>query len=456
MTNPVETVTVGGEDGPVRIDRWFKRHYPALAHGRLEKLLRTGQIRVDGKRAKSGDRLMPGQAIRVPLDAEPSPAAPTAPRQLLPADEAMLRNAILHQDEAVIVLNKPPGLAVQGGTRSERHLDGLLDALRFGHAERPKLVHRLDKDTSGVLVIARSVVAAAFLTRAFRERTTRKDLLGAGGRCPETAARADRSGARQALRPGWRTRPCQPRRGQARGHLLPRRRQRGRTGELACPAAGHRAHAPAARPLRRDRRPAPRRRQIRRRCHAYRRTAGRAAASSACALSLDPASAWRNSEDSRTAAVAHAAELGVLWLFRRCRGSIFRTGSAGMKRFYQQTGIVSAAGGYGVALDGKPIKTPAKQPLIVPSAALADAIAAEWEAQQGEIRPAQMPLTRLASTAIDRVEPAARSNRRADRRLRRDRSGLLPGGTSAGAGNTPACGVAAAGRLGGAALRRSA
>ena len=174
MINPVETVTVEGEDGPVRIDRWFKRHYPALAHGRLEKLLRTGQIRVDGKRAKSSDRLMPGQAIRIPpLDAAPSLAS-TAPRQLLPADEAMLRNAILHQDELVIVINKPPGLAVQGGTRSERHLDGLLDALRFGHAERPKLVHRLDKDTSGVLVIARSAVAAAFLTRAFRDRTTRK------------------------------------------------------------------------------------------------------------------------------------------------------------------------------------------------------------------------------------------------------------------------------------------
>jgi len=173
MTGAVEIVTVGGDDGAVRLDRWFKRHYPALAHGQLEKLLRTGQIRVDGKRVKSGDRLMPGQAIRIPpLDA--APTAPAAPRRLLPADEAMLQDAILHQDEAVIVLNKPPGLPVQGGTRSERHLDGLLDGLRFDHTERPKLVHRLDKDTSGVLVIARSTAAAAFLTRAFREKTTRK------------------------------------------------------------------------------------------------------------------------------------------------------------------------------------------------------------------------------------------------------------------------------------------
>jgi 23S rRNA pseudouridine955/2504/2580 synthase len=170
----VETVTVDGGDELVRLDRWFKRHYPALAHGQLEKLLRTGQIRVDGKRAKSGARLMPGQAIRIPpLDAAPA-SAPAAPRRLLPADEAMLQSAVLHRDEAVIVLNKPPDLAVQGGTRSERHLDGLLDALRFGHAERPRLVHRLDKDTSGVLVIARNAAAAAFLTRAFREKTTRK------------------------------------------------------------------------------------------------------------------------------------------------------------------------------------------------------------------------------------------------------------------------------------------
>jgi 23S rRNA pseudouridine955/2504/2580 synthase len=174
MTSAVETVTVDGDDGPVRLDRWFKRHYPALAHGRLERLLRTGQIRVDGKRAKSGDRVAPGQAIRVPpLDAA-APPAPAVPRRLLPADEAMLQAAILHRDEAVIVLNKPPGLAVQGGTRTGHHIDGLLDGLRFGHDERPRLVHRLDKDTSGVLVIARSLAAAAFLTRAFREKTTRK------------------------------------------------------------------------------------------------------------------------------------------------------------------------------------------------------------------------------------------------------------------------------------------
>lgn len=168
-----QTVTVSAEDGALRLDRWFRRHYPALAHGRLEKLLRTGQVRVDGRRAKAGDRVAPGQAVRVPpLAAEP--AEPRATRLVSRADAALLRDAVLHRDEQVMVLNKPPGLAVQGGTKSERHLDGMLDALRFEAAERPRLVHRLDKDTSGVLVLARSAAAAAFLTRAFRDRATRK------------------------------------------------------------------------------------------------------------------------------------------------------------------------------------------------------------------------------------------------------------------------------------------
>jgi len=170
-----DTVTVSGEDTSVRLDRWFKRHYPALGHGHLEKLLRTGRIRVDGRRARSSDRVAPGQTIRLPpLDQMAAPAAQAASQQVLPGDEAMLRDAVLHRDDALILLNKPPGLAVQGGSGTERHLDGLLDALRFGSDERPRLVHRLDKETSGVLVLARTAAAAAFLARAFREKTTRK------------------------------------------------------------------------------------------------------------------------------------------------------------------------------------------------------------------------------------------------------------------------------------------
>jgi 23S rRNA pseudouridine955/2504/2580 synthase len=171
----VETVVVDGGEGSVRLDRWFKRHYPALVHARLEKLLRTGLIRVDGRRARAGDRITPGQVIRIPPlgEAPPMPHPPAA-RPPAPEDETMLQRAILHRDEALIALDKPPGLAVQGGSETERHVDALLDALRFGYAERPRLVHRLDKDTSGILVIARTAAAAAFLARAFRDKRTRK------------------------------------------------------------------------------------------------------------------------------------------------------------------------------------------------------------------------------------------------------------------------------------------
>jgi 23S rRNA pseudouridine955/2504/2580 synthase len=170
----METIQVLDSDDSVRLDRWFRRHYPALTHGRLEKLLRTGQIRVDGKRAKAADRIAAGQEIRVPPLPAAQPMGPPMPHDISRTDRTMLEGAILHRDGEVIVLNKPPGLAVQGGTGAEQHLDRLLDALRFGHEERPRLVHRLDKDTSGVLVIARSAAAAADLARAFRDKTTRK------------------------------------------------------------------------------------------------------------------------------------------------------------------------------------------------------------------------------------------------------------------------------------------
>jgi 23S rRNA pseudouridine955/2504/2580 synthase len=207
MSEAGETVTIAGEDGTLRLDRWFKRHYPTLGHARLEKLLRTGRIRVDGKRARSGDRVTPGQAIRLPaLDAEPAPLS--SPRAVTAEDEAMLRAAVLHRDEAVIVLNKPPGLAVQGGSGTERHLDGLLDALRVGGDERPRLVHRLDRDTSGVLVLARTAAAAAALSRAFRDKTTRKIYWAVVVGAPKPAqGRVSLALAKTPGRGGERVRP---------------------------------------------------------------------------------------------------------------------------------------------------------------------------------------------------------------------------------------------------------
>jgi 23S rRNA pseudouridine955/2504/2580 synthase len=175
--NAVQTLTVGDDEADQRLDRWFKKRFPALGHGKLEKLLRTGQVRVDGKRAKAAFRLEPGMEVRVPPlgDLPPVTDRPiTQQPRASKGDVETLRAAVLHRDDDVIVLNKPAGLAVQGGTGTVHHLDGMLDSLKFDKPDRPKLVHRLDRDTSGVLVLARSTVAARWLTEAFRARTTRK------------------------------------------------------------------------------------------------------------------------------------------------------------------------------------------------------------------------------------------------------------------------------------------
>ncbi len=172
----VRSLTIMDDEADLRLDRWFRRHFPALSHGRLEKLLRTGQVRVDGKRAKAGTRLSPGQAVRVPphVDAQMPPPAPAGPARLQPAEAAALQARILFMDEWLIAIDKPPGLAVQGGSGQRLHLDAMADALRFGASDAPRLVHRLDKDTSGVLLLARSAPAARALTAVFREGAAQK------------------------------------------------------------------------------------------------------------------------------------------------------------------------------------------------------------------------------------------------------------------------------------------
>ena len=171
----VATLEIAPEDGAQRLDRWFKRHYPALGHGRLEKLLRTGQIRVNGKRARAGTRLEAGDRVRVPpLPDQKESRTPRRPAPLADADADMVRSAVIYRDAEMIALNKPPGLPVQGGSRVARHLDGMLDALRFDAAEAPRLVHRLDRDTSGVLLLARHAAAARALTAHFRSRELQK------------------------------------------------------------------------------------------------------------------------------------------------------------------------------------------------------------------------------------------------------------------------------------------
>jgi len=166
-----DTAKVETDDDGIRLDRWFKRHYPALSHGHLEKLLRTGQVRLDGKRAKAADRVAAGQSVRIPPQVVSAPA-----KEPKPAPSKMkLEDMVLYMDRSVIVLNKPAGLATQGGSGiGSNNVDAMLDQLAFERKQRPRLVHRLDRDTSGVLVIARTPSAAAALARSLAQRDASK------------------------------------------------------------------------------------------------------------------------------------------------------------------------------------------------------------------------------------------------------------------------------------------
>lgn len=179
----IKIIKIKPEDDGIRLNRWFLREYPALSLSRLQKLLRTKQIKVDGKRAEASTRLASGQEIRVPpLDNQKATPDKTV---LNKSDIDYITSMVIFKDKNIIVLNKPSGLAVQGGTNTTRHIDGLLEALKFENSEKPKLVHRIDKDTSGILVLARNRQAADTMTKAFRERDLDKTYLALVRGCPE-------------------------------------------------------------------------------------------------------------------------------------------------------------------------------------------------------------------------------------------------------------------------------
>jgi 23S rRNA pseudouridine955/2504/2580 synthase len=166
------------DDDGIRLDRWFKRHYPALTHARLEKLLRKGEVRLDGKRAKAADRIAAGQMLRLPPqvihDKTGHDRMETKPKAEPAKTAHKLEEMILYMDKHLFVLNKPSGLATQGGSGLREHVDGMLDQLAYEKNTRPKLVHRLDRDTSGVLLIARTAQSAAGLSRALASRDASK------------------------------------------------------------------------------------------------------------------------------------------------------------------------------------------------------------------------------------------------------------------------------------------
>ena len=173
-----ESLTVEKDEGGIRLDRWFKRRFPLLGHAPLEKLLRTGQVRVDGKRAKAADRLAVGQIIRIPPQLRNESAVPlpkfSRETSVPDSDRQFIEELVIYEDPAVFVLNKPSGLATQGGSGITRHVDGLLTGLQGNKRQKPRLVHRLDRDTSGVLVVARTIPAAAALSESLRRRDAQK------------------------------------------------------------------------------------------------------------------------------------------------------------------------------------------------------------------------------------------------------------------------------------------
>lgn len=183
----VEIKKVKAEDDGMRLNRWFMKYYPNLTLGRLQKLLRTKQIKVDGKRAETSLKLAAGSEVRVPpMDEQPETGANRS--EISRRDAEFILSLVIYKDDNIIVLNKSSGLAVQGGTNTSRHVDGMLEALRFELNEKPKLVHRIDKDTSGVLVLARNRTWADRLTKAFREHTLPKTYLALVNSCPKNPA----------------------------------------------------------------------------------------------------------------------------------------------------------------------------------------------------------------------------------------------------------------------------
>ena len=172
----VITVTVTPDEDGMRVDRFLEHRFPGLSFSHIQRITRKGELRVNGKRVETKDRLEAGQAVRIPplkIDSVEG-EAPKRSEKAEAADASAIRAMILFEDDDMMVLNKPFGLAVQGGSGTVRHLDGMLEALRDAQGQKPRLVHRLDKDTSGCLVVAKTRFAASALAKSFRSRDTRK------------------------------------------------------------------------------------------------------------------------------------------------------------------------------------------------------------------------------------------------------------------------------------------
>jgi 23S rRNA pseudouridine955/2504/2580 synthase len=170
----VQTVSVARDESGMRVDRFLEARFPGLSFSHIQRVIRKGELRVNGRRVDGKDRLEAGQSVRIPPLKLDAPKPRTASADADTKTRAFLRAITLHEDADVMVLNKPMGLAVQGGSGMTRHLDGMLEVLRDREGQRPRLVHRLDKDTAGCLLVAKTRFAAAALAKTFRSRSARK------------------------------------------------------------------------------------------------------------------------------------------------------------------------------------------------------------------------------------------------------------------------------------------
>ena len=169
----VQTVPVTADEAGMRVDRFLEGRFPGLSFSHIQRIIRKGELRVNGRRAQPKDRLVAGQAMRIPplkLDAPKTGGLSEADRKT----RDFLKSITLHEDADVLVFNKPMGLAVQGGSGTVRHLDGMLEVLRDKQGQKPRLVHRLDKDTAGCILVAKTRFAATALAKTFRSRSARK------------------------------------------------------------------------------------------------------------------------------------------------------------------------------------------------------------------------------------------------------------------------------------------
>jgi 23S rRNA-/tRNA-specific pseudouridylate synthase len=317
---------VGFDDDGIRLDRWFKRHLPDTSYTTVAMWARTGQLRVDGARATPGDRIAAGQMLRVPpAEADKATADPDKPKRvrervILSDEETELaQGMVIHKDFQAFVLNKPPGLATQGGTKTTQHVDGLLDALQYDNEGRPKLVHRLDKDTSGALLVARTSRAAAFFAKAFSGRTARKVYWALVVDVPSI------EDGMIELPIGHRWREDAHRRGRGRtgADAVPRDRACGQPRGVGRVAAVYGADAPVARAYGGDRASDRRRRQIRWGGGVSDRW-DLAENASACAADQGGSSGWRVDRRDRWVADAFRGEpeaIGLRGVARRCAGA---------------------------------------------------------------------------------------------------------------------------------------